>query len=531
MNTKTIESIQARIEEDEEYQDDLEAYDKMVRMEWELPSGWATKEWVRKKVSTDAHDAIRTATNIYDTNNPKWEILPRGLADKDTAEEMETVLEWWMQRANKVGEHEPFRKSLHNSCLQNRVIYQLDYLPYWLPKDKTKWSKEQKAAMKASSFCIIVHDARNVYYEMGKWGLKWAAAVTVMTAQNVIDAWSVYESDTEDGKKIASAVRQMKAALADDAELKYILVDFTSHDKREVSVFPTVSETLDEFRSYEPESTEGRIDILDTKNEIDFINWVVVTGETNPLLYSMHKAGLWEDQNIYDTIVDSTTMRRAVFPILKHTSPNGKPLDIDYSGEQDVIELTRDEDAQTMIPPPIDSAMSQISSQNTAKTAQATGIKGLASIEVAGNVQYAAVQAVIKLHMTNLVPYVRTVEKANAQLADMAFMWLKQGSGYTEIAYRTKSKGEGKEKGMGIVISPEDFDPEELYISCQLIANTPNDKMQEVNMYAQLKQAGAHIAWKETLEKLSLGNGDVLEAAYCTFHATSIDASPLIPVA
>lgn len=513
METKTIESIQARIEADEEYQEDLEAYDAMFNMRWELPSGWEKKEWVRKKVSTDAHDAIRTATNIYDTNNPKWEVLPRGLADKDAAEQLETFLEWIMARANKAGEHEPFRKSLHNSCLQNRVIYQLDYLPYWLPKDKKSWNKEQKAAMKASSYCIIVHDARNVYFEFGKYGLKWAASVTVMPAQDVIDHWSVYESDSKEGKKIKSAISRMKSELADDSELKYIHVDYTSHDKREVSVFPTTSDTLESFEDYDAES-DDKIDILDAKNELGFINWVVVTGESTPLLYSVHKAGLWENQNIYDTIVDSTIMRRAVFPILKHTSPTGKELEIDYSGEQDVIELTNGEDAQTVVPPPIDGAMVQITAGNTAKTAQATGIKGLASIEIAGNVQYAAVQAVIKLHMTSLVPYVRTVEKANAQLADLAFQWLQQGDGYTEIAYRTKDKGDGKEKGLGFTVSPTDFEPEDLYISCQLIANTPTDRMQEVNMYAQLKQAGAHIGWKEVLEKLSLGNGDVLEAEW-----------------
>lgn len=513
MDIKTIEAIQSRIEAEAEYHDDLDAYQSIVDMKWELPSGWGNKEWVRKQVSTDGHDAIKTATNIYDTENPKWEILPLGLADKDRAEELETALEWWMQRANKLGEGEPFRKALHNSVLQNRVIYQLDYLPYWLPKDKEKWTKEQKTAMKHSSFCVTVHDARNVYYEMGKYGLKWAAAVSVMTAQEVIEHWSSYENqNTDSGKSVKKALDQIRKAYDNNDELKYIHVDFTSHDKREISVFETSSEDISDFVEY---SGDGkRIDILDTENKLAFVNWVVVTGDSTPLLYSLHKAGLWENQNLYDTLTESTTMRRAVFPILKHTSPTGKPLEIDYTGEQDVVELTQGEQADTMMPPPLDPAMTQVSAQNTAKIAQATGIKGLASIEIAGNVQYAAIQAVIKLHMTSLVPYVRTVEKANAQLADLAFMWLKEGDGFTEIAYRSKSKGQGKEKGMGIMVSADDFDTDTMFIECKLIANTPNDKQQEINMYSQLKQAGAHIAWKEVLEKLQLGNGDVLEAEW-----------------
>lgn len=516
MDNKTIEAIQARIDADSDYISDLNAYDAIVNMRWELPGGWNEKTWIRKRVSTDGHDAIKTATNIYDTNHPKWEILPLGLADKERAEQLETALEWWMQRANKLGEGEPFRKSLHNSCLQNCVIYQLDYLPYWLPKDRAKWTKEQKAAMKRSSFCVTVHDRRNVFYEMGKYGLKWAAAVSVMTAREVLDHWSAYEGKSTDaGKSIRQGLDKVRALYKDDDEVKFVHVDYTSHDKREVSLFKTSSDDLKDFENYDTEdATADRIDLLDTEYKLSFINWVIVSGESTPLLYSIHKAGLWENQNLYDTLIESTTMRRAVFPILKHTSPSGKELDVDYNGEQDVIEMTPGENVDTVVPPPIDAAMAQISSQNTAKIAQATGIKGLASVEVAGNVQYAAIQAVIKLHMTTLVPYVRTVEKANAQLGDMAFLWLQEGDGYTEVVYRTTNKGEGRERGMSFTVSPDDFDPDAMFIECHLIANTPNDKQQEINMYAQLKQAGAHIAWKELLERLQLGNGDVLEAEW-----------------
>lgn len=522
MRDDTITAIQSRIEDDEEYQSDLKAYKRMVTLDWELPAGWQAKDWVRKQVSTDAHDAIKAATNIYDTNKPKWEILPRGEADKDRAEELETALEWWMQRANKTGEGEPFRKSLHNSCLQNRVIYQLDYLPYWLPKDKKRWSREQKAAMKQSSFCVTVHDAENVYFEMGKYGLKWAAACTVAWAEDVISHWSVYESDTEEGKQIKRALDKIRAKMEDNDELKYIHVDYTDHERREVSVFETSIDSLDSFVNYSPDGDTDKIDILDAENQLEFINWVIVTGEGSPMLYSLHRGGVWENQNIFDTIIHSTTMRRAVFPILQHTSPTGKPLDIDYTGEQDVVELMNNEQAAVMVPPPIDPAMSQLSGANTAKSAQTTGIKGLASIEIAGNVQYAAVQAVINLHKTTLVPYVRTWEKAMSQLGDMCFMWLKSGNGYTEVVYRTQDEGAGRNKGDGITVTPDDFEPDDLFITCTAVANTLGDKMQEANFYATLKNAGAHIAWKEVLENLSLGNGDVLEAEWVDEQAMSI---------
>ena len=175
--------------------------------------------------------------------------------------------------------------------------------------------------------------------------------------------------------------------------------------------------------------------------------------------------------------------------------------------------MTNQEQADVMIPPPIDSAMREIAAANSAKAGQTTGIKGLSSIEAGNNVMYSSIQAVIKLHTTNLVPYIRTAEKANAQLANIAFMWLQQGDGYTEVGYRTRDTENGN-KGDGLTISGSDFDPDDLYISCKIVANSTGDKMQEANFYATLRNAGAHIAWKEVLEQLSLGNGDVLEAEW-----------------
>lgn len=514
MDSKTIEKIQARMEADGSYQDDLEAYDDIDNLQWALPSGWEAKEYVRKRVSTDGHDALKTAANIYDTHNPKWEILPRGLADKDAAEELETWLEWEMKRANQIGEGEPFRKAMHLSAKQNSVVYQVDYLPYWLPKDKKSWSKEQKAAMSQSSFCITVHNRRNIFFEMGKYGLKWAASVTNVPAQDVMDHWSAYEGKhSDEAKSISAAVRKIKNILDDDAEARFVHVDFTSHDKREVSVFPTSSESIEDFENWDSESKVEKIDILDCENELSFINWVVVTGDSDPMLYSMHHGGLWENQNLLDTLIDSTVLRRSFFPLLKHTSPTGKDLDVDYTGVQDVVELRSGEQAEVLQPPQLDPGLRELNAVNASKMGQASGVKGLASIEIAGNVQYAAVDAVIKLHMTSLTPYKRTVEKANAQLAKLFFMWVKEAQS-TEIGYRTASKGQGREKGMQVKVGWEDFDPDELVITCELIPNTPNDKMQLVNMYSTLKQNGAQIAWGELLERLQLGVPEVLEQGW-----------------
>ena len=518
MKKDTISKIQTRIEADRDYQEDLKSYHAIVDLQWNLPSQWASKDWVRKQVSTDGFDAIKMAQNIYDASSPKWEILPLGIEDKEHAEQLETALEWWVKRANKLGGSEPLRQALHNSCLQNRVIYELSYLPYWLPKDRKQWTPAQKEAVKSSSFCITTHDARNVYYSMGKYGLNWVACVSVVTGNDILDHWGIY-----DHEQIKPAMDKLRLEVEDDSEQLYILVDYSSMEKREVSYFKTSSETISDFENYEEGSSVEKTDILDEKNELGFIPFVVVEGEGTPLLYSIHKSGTWENQNLYNTLIDSTVMRRAVFPILKHISPTGKQLDIDYTGEQDVVEMTSGEQADTMVPPPIDPALSQLTNTNIARISQTTGMKGLSSIEIAGNVQYAAVQAVVQLHMTNLKPYIRTMEKATAQLGDLFFKWI-DVTDSTEIYWREKKKGDKfLDRGAGATITKEKFDPNYLYIECSLIANAPTDKQQLFNMFAQLKQSGAHISWKHIVDdKLNLGNGDVLEADWLEEQANDI---------
>ena len=507
MEQSIIESVQGAIETDEESQGYFQAYDDIDQLRWELPNGWEAKDYIRKRVSTIGHDGLKSLDSLFDTHNPKFEILPRTEADKDNAEELEVWLEWHMKRANQIGDKSPFRQALHSSGKYSRVILQVDYLPYWLP-EKKKWTPEQKAAAKAGPFCITVHNPRNVYYEMGKYGLKWVASVTKLYGQEIINHWSVYSGEGDEGKKVKAAIKKIEKDIEEDDEVCYIHVDYISYEKRSVACFK--AESLEQFEDMAPDADQ--ISLVDTDNKLGFINWAVVVGDSDPLLHSMHISGSWENQNLIDTLTDSLVLRRAFFPILKHTSMGGtKELDINYDGSQDTVELTQGEDAQVLQPPPIDPAISQLAAVNTDRISQNLGIRNLQSMQMSGNVQFSTMNAFIQLQMAALEPYKRTTEKAWEQAAEIMFKWVEKTK-HAVGAYRTKSKGEGKKaKGASVIVSPEDFEIEDLHIQCELIANTPTDKMQQVNMYSALKSAGAQIGWGELLERLGLGNPEVLK--------------------
>ena len=513
MDNKILEEVQARVEADEDNQELFKAYDDMDCMVWEPPSN-LLKDWVRIRINSSAHDALKQMSNIFDTHNPKWEILPLGEADADRAEELETWLEFHASKANLNGEKSPFRQGLYNSGKFNRVIYEVDYLPYWLPSNKSDWTPEQKANAANGPFCFTAHDPRCIYYDIGKYGLRWIANVNNLDAQTIINHWSIYESDTKEGKQIKSGIAKLKA-MQDDDDINLIYMDYTSMEKRVVVCFKTAKDDISDFKEMEFDKSEAIV-ILDGENKLKFIPYAVATGDSDALLHSLYAGGIWENQNMIDTIVDSSVLRRAFFPLLKHTSVAGKDIDINYDGSQDVVELGQGEDAQVLNAPAIDTGLTQLAASNSMKMGQAVGIRNLGLQDIAGNVQFSTVQAQIQLQLTALQPYKRTDEKALSQLALLMFKWIKF-TGKGAIGYRT-SKRVKKDKmvvGEQILITPEDFDPDEMLIQCTLLSNTPTDRQQLVNMLVALKQAGAAIPWTDIVELLQMfGNPELLKGRF-----------------
>jgi hypothetical protein len=104
---KILYKIQRRMTENIERNEDFAAYDDMDNMTYELP--FEKQEWMPAQVSSVPHNALKTVTNIFNTYSPKWEILPRGGADIESAEQLERWLEWQMYMTNMKGAQEPFR--------------------------------------------------------------------------------------------------------------------------------------------------------------------------------------------------------------------------------------------------------------------------------------------------------------------------------------------------------------------------------------------------------------------------------------
>lgn len=509
---KLLKEAQARFEEDEEKQDLFCAYNDIDTFNWTPPSGWTAKEEMRIRVSSIGHDGLKQATNIFQTYNPKWEVLPRSNADADNAEEVEAWVEFMTLKANNVAEVSPFAQGSYNAAKYLRTIYHVDYLPYWLPADKSKWSKEQKANAANGPYCITCLDPRNFYYSIGKYGLKWVMNLTNICGQEIIDQWSVYESKSEEGKQISAGLKKIKISDDKEEDQDYIYVDITSVDRRLCIAIPTTSEGVEDFENFDFESGEY-ITILNGENKLGFIPYSVATGDGDPLLHSMHVSNAWVNQNIIESIVDTSILRRAFIPPFIHKSDVGdKDMDVNFSGETSAVELRQGESAQTTNLPPLDPGLQQLLGINTQRIANSVGIQNLAMNDIAGNVQFSTVQAQIQLQLTALQPYKRCNEKAMAGIPVLMLKWLEvghaEGRGGTEIARRStaRTKKPRQYSGMPITLSGDTVDPENMIITCELLSAAPTDRQQLVNMAVTMDQAGYMIPQEETLERLGYKN-------------------------
>lgn len=505
MDDKILARVRRKLTLDCDFMDDCAAFDDMDMMRWTPPAGFTVREEIRIRVSTDAHDILKTAVNLFDTHNPKWQIVPRGPADADTAEEIERWLEWIMMIADQQGDKPSSAERLKHAAKYGRIACQLDFLPYWVPEG----TDEYKDAL-AHPFCVTVHPPANIHFERGKYGLRWVANVSNIPAADAIDHWDAYKMDATYGKKITSAIKKVEALLEDD-EARVIYVDYTDRDRRWCFCFPTDSKGIDQTLEI---PDEGLIEFIDGENKLGFINWAISESASTPLLYSLHKGGLWENQNFLDTIADTTVIRRGWYPLFVHESNSGKQMETDFSGNEAVIE-TNASDGEKVIPltpPALDPGIRELMDRNTNKAASATGLKGLQNMNMVGNVQYASINAMIQVSKSTLDPYLTCYQHNAVELGKLAFMWVAK-TGITVTAVRTKDKNKDKNKvrGQKINIGPKDFDPRNMLIQCELLTTNTSDEMQRMNVFSQAVQIGLPISKGDIVERMGWGEQDVMK--------------------
>src|SRR3990167_1721132 len=276
--------------------DDMAAYDDIKGMQWGGIPALKRKSWAVMFTDPIGHDMIAQANNIFDTHNPKWDVLPRGPSERDNAQNYEDWMTWHMNKANEYGERRPFGEMFDQCNTYNRTTAQLEFI-------------EDDDDFRYCPYYIKVHSPRTVWYAMGRKSPLWVCVVNNISGQAVLENWTQFKGE----KKVAAALEQVERILDKDPEAHFVYLDYTDKDKRYVHCYQFTKGVIDESLG----EKQSVIVFVDGKNPLGFVNWAIATGTSDPLLYTLHHGDLWLNIKRSQSIKRSSSYMRSIFPLFK----------------------------------------------------------------------------------------------------------------------------------------------------------------------------------------------------------------------
>lgn len=478
---------------------DMHEYDKIVNMEWAGIPGLKDEEYYVEYIDTTGRDIIQQATNVYAVQRPKWDVIPRGKGDTEVAESMERVIEWYFREAAQMGRKPYHTEAMTHIGKYNKVGGQIE----WLDDYK---------------FCVKNYHPASLRYEYGTT-LQWVAVVNNLPAVTVIERWQDYatsdwETKVAKGDDIGAALKKIQALVDEDQEQRVMYVDYTDKKKRYTYCYPVDDSSIDDDLGYDDdgELNEEIITIQDKENSLGFINWAIAENEGDPLLAPLLKGKYYDNINDIETMKATNAFRRGLYPMFLQNGREDADADIDFSGAQVVMKAPTGAQITPIIPPPLDPSYNELAAQMRQRMNNSLAVQNVSQTSVS-NVQHSTYDAQVKMWLMQFEPNKRTAEKYFEQLASLMFRWAKKKERILR-GKRLYTKTGGLEKGTEIEVTPDDINLENLHIKCQIDGNSPTDLMSIVNQITMMKQAGVRIPDSEYIEKLGMGDPEILGEEY-----------------
>lgn len=471
------EEIEAKRERNEDYR----KIDEMIAGRFELPEALRKLPWIgnRKFVSLAPRNASQAATRVFSALLPSVNIDPLYPDEKEweRVEKMETAIEWHFKQLNQGRQKSVLWKVVESAVNYCNVSMQTEYLPY---SRKGQKGKRIKAIKAKGDFNFIVHHPGTVYPRWSNDGLECVTLAQTRTLQELI--YQFGEENEGVKKYIETLESDEKTKGADYRTTEVVFYDYTDWEKRVI----WFSEGTDILSG----SQDTPYVIMDEKHNLKFIPWVVVDNE-EPLLKATYDT--WENANIIKTIVFSKHVQLAGHPSywVKKLSA-ADDVDINTDNPSQNLELVQGQEAGVLPPPPLDPQLQKTESDLDSQIYQSSAASVLGSVErfAGANTPFSSINAVLQAAMAQLGLAKMTAEQALTEGFHQIFRWIDH-SKEPLMAYRSATKNRDRadmQAGAQIAIMPGEapetvdnenaiyFDPDELYITVTLKANTITDE-------------------------------------------------------
>lgn len=490
--------------------------DKMYHGEIKLPAELEALDDVRLIKDSGPHDALYNATVALANSRVRLEMNPLGDVDQEfvRANRIEQALLWNWDRANMRGMSRKIWSIAHSALRYDVCITRVDDLEFYLPKDKSKWTKANKRAARAGRFVITVLPPHKVHFQISDIGGAFCvAAVRNMPLPRVLEYYEGIAGTDKVGKQIKATVEKIKAEFESASELeqaRFMLYQYTDDDKR--LDYGHIVDSLTE------DETAGGADdfvFIDAENKIPFINYTVRGGASDvepdpeylyhPMLASAHWNEHWKNVVLIKSLVYSDVIRRIreVRETYEGAAADMTPPDDGTGGAKAMPPGTT---LKRQPPTQIDAQAIGLLEGVSQDLNATTSASALGNLSRYSNTAFSTMNAIVQVEMGKLNPQKNIIQDT---VSDQCYLFC-EWSKFTKVplqAWRTETKRVRDmelPKGEEIQIKPDDYDLDRLHLSCTITPATPTDQMQQMNITEKLVQMG--MSAEEGLEMMNVSH-------------------------
>ena len=484
--------------------------DKMFYLDFAMPAG--VPEWVLKVVSTDPHDAVLTTIRTFATVFPQFKIKPmlNNEDNRDRANEIETALAYNFYQAGRRSENSIVWDVVFSAVMYGEVAAQVVYLPYQekilKAMGKEVNSNRAKAMKRFGDWAFVIHHPGNVFPTWSEYGLEDVLTVRVQTVDEFIASW---------GKK---AEKLVDRKAYQEGKFDYVTsYDYYNYERRCVWGVPSGVDTI---TTHPTVKGSGGVKIYDDENELGFIPYAVKRWgnslsidsdrRVKPLLQTIYSSGQWDMLNVFESLDASLAMKRAAQPQYAGEFPPGQSPEQDNTEPVSGLNLPQGTRQFTPLPTQtVDSRLENQKNQFRARIWQSSVARILTTLETVSGEAYSSFNQRMTAATNSIVAYKMLGENALSEIAHLMLCWTSYyGDKYGEVDLYGQYFDEKKDKqrlGQEIRISSKTIVPEDLQVEVILTADTPVDKLQQING-AVLMKNNFRVDEAELLEQFGIAN-------------------------
>jgi len=446
-------------------------YQKMRRMEYDLPDKVRVVPGARKSIDPAPSDAVGRSTQIMSSRPPRLTVMPavNSPAGRERANMIERILKWQLTDADRRRPVGAISDIFESAVLYGAVALNVIDLDHQI---KVVESEEQQRkiqrARRYGRFVINTFNPMDVHVHRSTLGVE-----CVLLAQER----PAYEVAAE----YPMAAKVLKGSIEDSKNIM-----FYHYLDMETSCIWVRADGM------------SKAILPPTNHDLPFMYWVAMMGGSTldnneehrykPLLYSVYRTGEWETKNVVDTLMTSDVIWKALPPVVMVQNATE---DVTYDTgdpQRRVLQLPYGASGSPLPPQQVDPALFTIS-QEYGRRMQDSTLSTLlnSSGDIGSGTSFAFLNLQTQTALGALKPAKELTEKALAEMFTMMLLW----SSYTGIdlvGYNMKRRSQAH--GLEYVLPADEIDDENIYISVELDPDEPTDKMQRANTATLLQRLG-----------------------------------------